>query len=95
MDGGEDLMALVYRKAFHKGRGNIGFCIECQKVWNGAETPERHRRRYAKAEDPERMSMRSLRAALCEFAGKKGRNCEKCALCGFGRAWTRRSRDDT
>ena len=90
-------MALVYHKRIKKGRGDIGFSVDSCKVWNSPEVPERYHRKHGppKKEDPERMSMRALREALCEYAGKKGTNCAKCALCGYGRAWTRRNADDT
>ena len=96
MDRGEGLtVAIVYRRRIKKGRGQIGFSIGSCMAWNSEEARQTKGNRLPKKEDPELMSLRTLREALCSYAGPMGRNCAKCAICNYGRQWTRRTRDDT
>lgn len=84
-------------RAFRGTSKQDGFSVGSRTPWaEDAEVPETRKRRYyfQKREDPERMSMRSLREALCSYAGPKGKNCERCALCAYGRNWVRRSKDE-
>ena len=46
--------------------------------------------RMPKREDPERMGLRCLKAALCTAAGPEGDNCAECLICNYGRQWIKR-----
>ena len=51
--------------------------------------------RRPKREDPETMSLRWLKNALCTAAGQDGENCAACGICNYGRQWTRRRKSES
>ena len=80
-------------RAFRDAKSD-GISIESRAPWAAdAEVPEIKKKKYyfKKWEDPERMSMRALKEALCEYAGEDGERCNRCQLCKYGTQWIRRT----